>query len=227
METENETMVTARETLDWLIKMAMADGVLTPNETAVLKAFCDTHGIDAEDAINRAKELIDLNTPETELIKYPTRNGLDFEEHVVSYLLGVPGLKLLAWTGDKYYKGIYDPTTLNPDLHLCYCPTANTRIAFWVECKWRHHWQKDDRGEYYWEIGARHLAHYRSLARRTRQKVFVVLGTGKNGKNPRSVYLIPLRAFVNGRIYLRDVQCKYDYQDTPLGFINAVMTKFL
>lgn len=49
----------------------------------------------------------------------------------------------------------------------------------------------------------------------------------KNGSPRATIETNDERAFVNGRIYLNAIHCKYDYQDTPLGFINAVMTKFL
>lgn len=201
--TNNATndMIPVAEALGWLTRMANADGLLSPNEEELLVKFSRAYGLDEHEILEQARQTSSESRPEVELIDYATRNGREFEYHITSYLRGTDQLELLAWTGDKYHQGIYDPSNTNPDLHLRLHQTDGEHVDFYVECKWRHHWMKDEHGRNNWEIGQKQLRHYHYIAREKQQQIFVAFGIGRCGIQPRSVFFIPLSAFVDCRIF--------------------------
>ena len=222
---EHGRLFSALDTAKWLVKMAVADGVLSPNEVSVLSEFARQNDLSLEPMLDMARRLNSTNRPEVNLVDYSNRDGRDFENHVVAYLKGIENLELLEWTGDKYHQGVYDPRNLNPDLHLRWHSDDGVALDFWIECKWRHHWMKDAQGHFF-EMDKEQLRRYRKMAKEQKQKVFVAFATGRTGTEPRSVFIIPLRAFVNARVMRKVADQKYKIDDTPKAFAAAIRRSF-
>lgn len=216
--------ITTQDASKWLVKMAVADGLLSPKEKDVLAEFAALYGLQMQPLLETAKQMHISGRPEVSMIDYCSKDGRDFENHVVSYLNEIEDLELLEWTGDKFYEGIYDQRNHNPDLHLRWHKSSGVEFEFWIECKWRSYWMKD-MGGCYFEMNKKQLRRYRLMAKRMRQKVFVVLAIGHTGIEPEHIHVIPLRAFINSRITLKAVQ-KYRIDDTPHAFAKAIKRQF-
>lgn len=163
--------------------------VFSPNEKDLIKEFTMAYGIDADEMLKQASKSLVGNKPEVEIVDYRAKNGLLFEQLVVSFLKDKSRFNLLSWTGDKYYKGIYDRTNLNPDLHIEQT-TNGTAIDYYIECKWLHYWQRGEKG-YFFDIKPEQLRRYRRFASKNRRVVMIAFGYGRTGDNPRGLYLIP------------------------------------
>ena len=219
-----EKMIKVTDVAKWMVKMAIADGMLSPNEELVLAEFAQLSGLQMDALFDMIRKMSPIARPEVSLVDYKSKDGRDFENHIVGYLKESDDLELLEWTGDKYFEGIYDPRNLNPDLHLRWKKDDNTAFEFWVECKWRHHWMKDDTGHYF-EMDKEQLRRYRKMAKEMKQKVFVAFAYGRTGNAPREVYIIPLRAFYNSRI-MRDSASRYRIDDTSQAFAAEIKRHF-
>ncbi|HEX6370842.1 MAG TPA: SH3 domain-containing protein [Longimicrobium sp.] len=128
------------------------------------------------------------------------RNGRDFEKWA-AVRLGRAPFHLKEWRGDKYVDGVYAESTLAPDLLVEY-RDGGERVRFAVECKWRGR---------YWDGGVRwgewkHLNRYRRYATEERIPVYLLVGVGGSGAEPRDVYLVPLEDVEYPILYPRVLQ---------------------
>lgn len=217
--------ITIEEALDWLVRVATADGLLSPNEKDLIKEFTMAYGIDADEMLKQASKSLVGNKPEVEIVDYRAKNGLLFEQLVVSFLKDKSRFNLLSWTGDKYYKGIYDRTNLNPDLHIEQT-TNGTAIDYYIECKWLHYWQRGEKGSFF-NIKPEQLRRYRRFASKNRRVVMIAFGYGRTGDNPRGLYLIPLRAFRNNRITKNIADKKYRIDQNADAFAQYMEQYFV
>lgn len=216
--------ITTEETLDWLVRVATVDGLLSPNEKDLIKEFTKAYGIDAGEMLKQASKSLIGNKPEVELVDYRAKNGLLFEQLIVSFLKDKSRFDLLSWTGDKYYKGIYDRANLNPDLHIE--QTINgTAIDYYIECKWLHFWQRGEKG-YFFEIKPNQLQRYRRFASKNCRVVMIAFGYGRTGDNPRGLYIIPLRAFRNSRITKVIADKRYHIKNNADAFASFMEDYF-
>ena len=62
--------LTPEETLDWLIKVATADGLLSPTERTTIREFAKSYGIKADVILEAASKSLVGNKPEVEIIDY-------------------------------------------------------------------------------------------------------------------------------------------------------------
>ena len=75
--------LTPEETLDWLVKVATADGLLSPTERTTIREFAKSYGIKADVILEAASKSLVGNKPEVEIIDYRAKNGLLFEKLIV------------------------------------------------------------------------------------------------------------------------------------------------
>lgn len=212
------------ETLDWLVKVATTDGLLSPNERSILHEFAKSYGIKVDEMLDAASKSIVAEKPEVELIDYRAKNGLLFEKLIVSFLKDKSKFKLLSWTGDKYCNGIYDLNNLNPDLHIQQIINGQT-IDYFVECKWHHYWQRSEKG-YFYEIYKKQLQRYRQFASKSKRVVLIAYAYGRTGDNPRGVYLVPLRAFRENKIHKTVADKKYRIEQNAESFAQYMEKYF-
>lgn len=212
------------ETLDWLVKVATTDGLLSPNERSIIHEFAKSYGIKVDEMLDTASKSIVAEKPEVELIDYRAKNGLLFEKLIVSFLKDKSKFKLLSWTGDKYCNGIYDLNNLNPDLHIQQIINGQT-IDYFVECKWHHYWQRSEKG-YFYEIVPGQLRRYRQFASKNKRVVLVAYAYGRTGDNPRGVYLVPLRAFRENKIHKTVADKKYRIEQNAESFAQYMENYF-
>ena len=215
---------TPEETLDWLIKVATADGLLSPTERTTIREFAKSYGIKADVILEAASKSLVGNKPEVEIIDYRAKNGLLFEKLIVSFLKDKSKFKLLSWTGDKYCNGIYDLNNLNPDLHIQQIINGQT-IDYFVECKWHHYWQRSEKG-YFYEIYKKQLQRYRQFASKNKRVVLIAYAYGRTGDNPRGIYLVPLRAFRGNKIHKVVADKKYRIEQNSESFAQYMENYF-
>ena len=216
--------LTPEETLDWLIKVATADGLLSPTERTTIREFAKSYGIKADVILEAASKSLVGNKPEVEIIDYRAKNGLLFEKLIVSFLKDKSKFKLLSWTGDKYCNGIYDLNNLNPDLHIQQIINGQT-IDYFVECKWHHYWQRSEKG-YFYEIYKKQLQRYRQFASKNKRAVLIAYAYGRTGDNPRGIYLVPLRAFRGNKIHKVVADKKYRIEQNSESFAQYMENYF-
>ena len=216
--------ISIEEALDWLVNVAAADGLITQSERTVIKSFADSYHINADDILEKASAALSGVKPEVEIIDYKAKNGLLFEQLIVSFLKDKRRFRLQSWTGDKFIDGIYDQTNLDPDLHIRQI-INNQAIDYYVECKWHHYWQRGEFG-YFYEIKTEQLARYRAFQRKNHRKVLIAYAYGRTGNNPRGIYLIPLNAFHNARITKRVADAKYRIRPTAEAFAQHIENYF-
>jgi len=220
----SQKYISVEEALDWLVNVATADGLLTQSERNAIKSFAQSYHIDADDIIEKASHSLSGVKPEVEIIDYRAKNGLLFEQLIVSFLKDRNRFSLLSWTGDKYVQGIFDQTNMDPDLHIQQI-INNQAIDYYIECKWHHFWQRGET-DYFYEMRPDQLARYRAFQRKNRRKVLVAYAYGRTGDNPRGIYLIPLNAFHNARITKRVADAKYRIQPTAEAFVRYIENFF-
>lgn len=220
----NPKSISIEEALDWLVNVATADGLITQSERNIIKSFAKSYHINAEDILENASTALSGVKPEVEIIDYRAKNGLLFEQLIVSLLNDKKRFSLQSWTGDKYVQGIYDRTNLDPDLHIRQI-INNQTIDYFVECKWHHYWQRGE-SDYFFEMRTEQLARYRAFQRKNHRKVLIAYAYGRTGDNPRGIYLIPLNAFHNARITKRVADAKYRIQPTVEAFAQYIENYF-
>ena len=216
--------LTPEETLDWLVKVAAADGLLSPTEKTTIREFAKSYGIKADKILETASQSLAGNKPEVEIIDYRAKNGLLFEKLIVSFLKDKSKFKLLSWTGDKYCNGIYDLNNLNPDLHIQQIINGQT-IDYFVECKWHHYWQRSEKG-YFYEIVPGQLRRYRKFASKNKRVVLIAYAYGRTGDNPRGIYLVSLRAFRGNKIHKVVADKKYRIEQNAESFAQYIENYF-
>ena len=216
--------LTPEETLDWLVRVATADGLLSSTEKTIIREFAKSYGIKADKILETASQSLAGNKPEVEIIDYRAKNGLLFEKLIVSFLKDKSKFKLLSWTGDKYCNGIYDLNNLNPDLHIQQIINGQT-IDYFVECKWHHYWQRSEKG-YFYEIVPGQLRRYRKFASKNKRVVLIAYAYGRTGDNPRGIYLVPLRAFRENKIHKTVADKKYRIEQNAESFAQYMENYF-
>ena len=222
--TPNKQLLPPEETLDWLVRVATADGLLSPNEKGIIREFARTYNISDNEMLDLASKAIIIEKPEVELIDYRAKNGLLFEKLIVSFLKDKTQFKLLSWTGDKYVDGIYDRNNLNPDIHIQQVINGMT-LDYYIECKWSHYWQRGDKG-YFYEIAPGQLKRYRQFSRKNKRVVLIAYAYGRTGSNPRGIYLIPLHAFRENRIHKAAADKKYRIEQNAVTFAQYMENYF-
>jgi hypothetical protein len=181
-----------------LIRLAIADGVLTDNEKVELRNFAKKNLLNEEEIISEAEEQIKkLSTnKEVETIDYNQKNGIDFEKYIVGKF-SENHFSIKKWRGDKYIKGRYAEDTPEPDLLLELKLKGNSAI-FAVECKWRKKYYKGG-----FEFSQKEFDKYKQYETENNIPVFVVIGIGATGENPEKLYVIRFKGlqypFLNGR----------------------------
>ena len=203
--------LTPEETLDWLVKVATADGLLSPTERTTIREFAKSYGIKADVILEAASKSLVGNKPEVEIIDYRAKNGL-FEHFP------------LSWTGDKYVDGIYDNNNLNPDIHIQQVINGTT-IDYYIECKWCHYWKHGEKG-YFYEIVPGQLRRYRKFASKNKRVVLIAYAYGRTGDNPRGIYLVPLRAFRENKIHKVVADKKYRIGQNAESFAQYMENYF-
>lgn len=216
--------LTPEETLEWLVRVATTDGLISPNEKSLIHEFARAYGMNVDEIIEAASKSIVLDKPEVELIDYRAKNGLLFEKLIVSFLKDKKRYKLLSWTGDKYVDGIYDHSNLNPDIHIQQVINGKT-FDYFIECKWNHYWQRDEKG-YFYEMKKEQLQRYRYFQRKNKRAVLIAYAYGRTGNNPRGIYLIPLYAFRGNRIQKAVADKKYRIEQNAEAFAQYMESYF-
>lgn len=216
--------ITPEEALEWLVRVATADGLLSPNEESLISEFSKAYGIDVDEIIEAASKSIVLDKPEVELIDYRAKNGLLFEELMVSFLKDKSRFKLLSWTGDKYVDGIYAPSNLDPDIHIQQ-KIKGKPVDYYIECKWNHFWQRGENG-YFYEMKKEQLQRYRYFQRKNKRVVLIAYAYGGTGSNPRGIYLVPLHAFRRNRIHKAVADKKYRIEQNAEAFAQYIENYF-
>ncbi len=176
--------------LDQLIEIALADGVLTTNEKNTIEKFAKKEGLNYPDILKdielRLAEL-DKNKVETELIDINRKNGFDFEKYIVKKI-NPKYFKIIEWAGDKYIDGKFALTTSQPDL-LMELKIGKNISPLSIECKWRKQTFKGGI-----EIGTNEqITNYRNFQDKRGIPVFIAIGLGGTGQEPKHLYLVPLK----------------------------------
>jgi hypothetical protein len=173
---------------DSLITLAVADGVLTPNEVKTLKENAVRLGLNYADYSAKIDELIlgKKDEKETNLIDKDKEKGDEFEKYVVQKF-DKKYFSISEWAGDKYVKGNYAKTTLQPDLKIRF-KLKETIKDFSVECKYRSNYYKNGI-EWCKEY---QLKNYKKFATETGIPVFIVIGIGGTSYSPEELFIVPL-----------------------------------
>jgi hypothetical protein len=177
--------------IEKVIEMAIADGVLTNNEKEIVKKLAKEKGLDYASIIieieNKISELQN-DAAETEIVDYNKKNGDDFEKYIAQKF-DKKYFKIKEWAGDKYVKGVYAETTLQPDLLVNFSYKKQT-AEFSVECKWRSKYFKN--GIEF--ATSDQFKRYQEYEKNRKLPVFIAIGVGGKGKNPEHFYIIPLKS---------------------------------
>ncbi|MDM8556080.1 hypothetical protein QUF75_15250 [Desulfococcaceae bacterium HSG7] len=184
VKTESETKELE---LDNLVKLAVADGVLTDNEKEIIFTKASELNIKPEIIEKKlSKELQNNINPETKLIDKEKEKG-DLFEAYTARKFDKKYFTLKGWAGDKYTNGIYAETTTQPDLKLCF-KLRDIKHNFAIECKYRSNyfnngieWAKQSQ-----------FNNYRKFEKDEQMPVFVVIGVGGSADNPNELFIIPL-----------------------------------
>ncbi len=207
----------AKEELDKIIGMAIADGVLTHKERSLIKQYAEEKGLDYNSIIKDAENrLASLNSDaaETELIDLNKKNGTDFEKHIIQRF-NKKYFTIKEWAGDKYVNGYYAKTTQQPDI-LLELDLKGNRFEFSVECKWNSSTYK--KGV---EIGGiDQFERYRKFEMERNIPVFIAIGIGGKGAQPKNIYIIPLKSMKSNFISMETLK-DFEIKDEKDFFYNS------
>ncbi len=175
--------------LEVAIDTAIADGVLTSNEKNALRKIAQDSDSDADLAVKEAESRLAERKlkPETELIDPNVKNGNDFEKYIVKKF-SPKYYKIKEWAGDKFVEGRYAATTPQPDL-LMELNTKGRSHHFAVECKWR---KNDQNKGFKFESDAQ-FERYKKYEEEKGIPVFIAIGFGGEGDNPKHLFVVPLK----------------------------------
>jgi hypothetical protein len=169
-----------------MIKMAIADGQLTPNEKIVLQTKAIELGLNYDNYEPKINELLEASVKETNLIDKDKEKGLDFEKYIVQKF-SKQYFKILDWAGDKYVNGYFAQTTLEPDLKLQF-KHKHIQVEFSVECKYRSSFYKNG---IMWG-SEQQLKNFQNFSAQKNQPVFIIIGVGGTANAPEDLFLVRL-----------------------------------
>jgi len=113
--------------------------------------------------------------------------GYDFEKYVVE-LFPKEYYELINWQSDKFHKGIYPTSNLNPDLLYKRKNTKNSKNTFAIECKFR---SSINSGSI--KIAEEYkLKQYLDFGKEKSIPIFIALGIGGLPSEPLHVFIFPL-----------------------------------
>lgn len=175
--------------LEKIVSMAIADGVLTPNERNLIKDFANSRGLNYSVIIHDVEKKIAKSggLAETEIVDVNKRQGDDFEKFIVQRF-DKKYFKIKEWAGDKYVNGTYAETTQNPDL-LLELRTRSETAQLAVECKWRNNFYKN--GILF--ATPDQFKRYQGFEKQRNIPVFIAIGVGGSGAKPEQLFIVPLR----------------------------------
>jgi hypothetical protein len=204
-----------------IIDMAIADGVLTPNERNLIKEITNSSGLDYNVVIKDVeKRIAESSISETEIIDVNKKNGDDFEKYVVQKF-DRRFFKIKEWAGDKYVNGRYAQTTQHPDLLLEFKMKEQT-TEFAVECKWKNNLYKG--GIEF--ATSEQLKRYQEFELSRKIPVFIAIGLGGKGESPDQLFIIPLKEISSNFIHINELKNfrkqgrKNFFFDTELKLLN-------
>jgi hypothetical protein len=178
-----------KRSIEQIIEMAIADGVLSANEKEIIRGIANKEGADFEEIINDIQLRLSAQEPdtaETALIDYNKKHGEDFEKYIVGKF-DKDFFYLKEWAGDKYSEGRYASSTVQPDL-LFEFKLKEHKVQFAVECKWRRRFFRN--GVEF--ANPDQFKRYKEFAKKKNIPVYLVIGIGGYGTKPESLYLVPL-----------------------------------
>lgn len=206
--------------LDKIVEMAMADGVLTPNEKSMITTLCQEKGLDSKLVLDDIKTKLAINTDanETELVNQNKKKGDDFEKYVAQKF-DKKYFTITAWAGDKYINGVYAQNTLQPDLLLDFS-FKGQHTSFSVECKWRSKFYKNGI-EFASES---QFKRYKGYAQKAKHPVFIALGVGGEANKPEALFILPLNQLKNNFIS-KEQLAQYRKQTSKNFFFDSETKK--
>jgi hypothetical protein len=113
------------------------------------------------------------------------QKGIEFEKYIVQKF-SKHYFTLLDWTGDKFVKGYYAQSSLEPDLKMRFTLQQKS-VDFAVECKYRSSFFNNGI-----DLEKRKLEQYQKFAAEKKMPVFIVLGVGGSPNEPQELFVIPL-----------------------------------
>ena len=184
------------------MEMAIADGVLTANERALIKKTALNKGVDyveVLDDVEKRVKLLEIDS-ETELVDLNQKNGLEFEKFIVQKF-NTELYKIKEWASDKFVKGIDAETNEHPDLLMEFVGYKQS-IHFAVECKWKQRPFKN--GIEF--CTPEQLKRYKNYAKSKKVPVFMALGLEGKGGAPERLYIVPLKEISEPFILLTELK---------------------
>ncbi|PVY43888.1 hypothetical protein C8E01_101245 [Pontibacter virosus] len=182
-----------------VVDMAIADGVLTPNERSLIKEIANSNDLDYNAIIQDVeKRIAESGTSETEIIDVNKRSGDNFEKYVVQKFSN-KYYRIKEWAGDKYVKGTYAETTQNPDLLI---ELKSPVTEFSVECKWKSNLFKG--GVEFASL--EQLKRYKDFEKTRKIPVFIAIGLGGTGENPEQLFILPLNKVTSNFIHINELK---------------------
>lgn len=170
-----------------LVELVSADGVFTKNEKDTLRKIAEENSLDYELICQLVEEKIKLKKNiEAAIIDQNKRNGDDFEKYVAQKF-STKYFKIKEWAGDKYIDGKFAETTQQPDLLIDFSLKGETQ-SFAVECKWRSMLYNHGVEFAYPE----QLKRYQQYEAEKNIPVFIAIGLGGKGEQPRELFIVPL-----------------------------------
>lgn len=212
ISTDPEISFTVDEVLEWLERMALADGLLSDDEVNVIREFADFAGIDADEIIGRMRDNEKLAVRKVVAVSPNVIKGIEFENYVFDFLKKIERLSVISRSAD-YKLGIghnMDERSLCLDFFVSQC-VGKFRVRYWLECKYRS-------ANYKFTLPVYQLHRFFDLQNEEGHPVFIVIGNCSQPSAPSKVYLIPLDDIIEGAVgYLCDENDEYELKVSDLS----------
>lgn len=179
------------DSLSLVIATAMTDGVITPKEEISIREYAVQAGENPDLILRQIKQDLADSTEEseTELIDKNQKAGYDFEKFIVTKF-NTKYFSIQNWASDKFIDGRYAEANLHPDIQLT-LKLNGVGYPLAVECKWR----KEPKSDFVQFASPEQLKRYQEFETKTGNPVFLALGIGGKPSAPKSLSIIPIKAF--------------------------------
>ena len=194
MKTEEETSFTVTEVLEWLERLALADGLLSDDEVVVIRNFADFAGIDADEIIGRMKDREKMTVQKVVAVSPHVIKGIEFENYVFNYLKKIERVNVISRSAD-YKLGMgrnMDERSLCPDFMVSQC-VGKFRVKYWLECKYRSSIETA-------YLETQQIERFKDVQSAEGHPVFVLMGVGGTPDDPEDIFLMDLDEVVGSPI---------------------------
>lgn len=208
------------KTLDWMGRIAIADGLLSEEEETILKSYAIAHGIAYDSFITELRTKVETIETRAIAINANVIKGIEFENFIFEKINDNDNIKIISRSTD-FKLGLgnsLDERSLAPDFLLSHS-IGRFNIRYWLECKYR---SKPNT----LNLKSSQIERYLSIESKTSQPVFIMYGEGGKSTSPQDIYLFHISEVIDESIAYKTQKGNYIVNQDLLFDYHIDISKF-